>query len=104
MTNEHTPLPWKKNEHGSKSAIVGPNWQVIGGCHGRPVEESEANAALIVRAVNTIDTITEQRDRLLEACKDANEKLTAEEWRADGVSTEIAKRLRKAIAECEGAK
>lgn len=65
---KHTPLPWQL---GQKSLnIYGPSGRHI--VDTRPTQwpgEDKANGAFIVHAVNSIDTLTRQRDALLEACK-----------------------------------
>lgn len=75
---KHTPLPWRSSSWDEVGGgrddirVLGANGHHVCYCD-RPVIESrplnQANADFIVRAVNTIDEVTKQRDALLAACK-----------------------------------
>lgn len=65
MEMRHTPLPWRKEDHQTAPCdIVGPNGNVLAHVFFTDEEEGEANADLVVRAVNS-------HDDLLAACKHA---------------------------------
>lgn len=80
MNAKHTPLPWiakswdeynqgNDPRYREQIKVVGTKGEHVAYCDkpemdGRAI--NEANAALIVRAVNSIDTVTAQRDALLD--------------------------------------
>jgi hypothetical protein len=78
MTNsidKATPRPWKIFEGGSQDVvdIVNGKNEMLCRCKGsfigsRPLKEAQANASLIVKAVNN-------HEALLEACREAYEAL-----------------------------
>lgn len=117
---EHTPTPWKQldnkivQDNGSKYGAV--TIAHIYNDHIGIRSEADANAALIVRAVNSYNSLVEDKERLafeatrlkiandalLEAAKLARHKLAM--W-PEGSNPEFfseVKALDKAIAQVEG--
>lgn len=89
---KHTPTPWKLTEmrtrHGHICEVYGANNEYsIAHVAGRNPDEREANALLIVRAVNN-------HEALVEALKNQNEwvraALECKDWAWDGDQREAA--------------
>jgi hypothetical protein len=68
-TPTHTPLPWRiepleLHEGGVKIAVVGANGETVADQQTYyPAEISDANAALIVRAINAYDELVEALEK-----------------------------------------
>lgn len=67
---ERTPLPWSLDERDPALAI-GPDGKPVADCvifnprQARPIAEAEANAALIVRAVNAHEELVAALENLI---------------------------------------
>lgn len=105
---KHTPLPWQTNQDliFRQQNLGGVKLSIAYMSRELPSATVKANTALIVRAVNTIDQITAQRDALLEACKQAEDTLkfgaswTDKDFVKDAFG-DARKQLQAALALCE---
>ena len=97
-----TPRPWKAF---GRELVFGEDMWAIGELYNDPREgEPEANAALIVEAVNTYDKLKSDRDALLEALGSMDHamggmQLLSESNRELVLNAKI--KAKAAIAQCE---
>ena len=94
---QHTPTPWHQVDN-TGALVIDLNGNVMAHCAVQdelPMTERQANAAFIVRAVNS-------HEELIEALKEVTEWLAASCTTSDGAQTEAIKQANSAIARAEG--
>ena len=94
---EHTALPWDAIKHSDEAITIGRKGAFLAVAKivtaGLPIEAAEANAALIVRAVNSHHAMLEALEALTTACEIADNK----EDRPDDIGGELLTKARAAI-------
>lgn len=95
---KHSPLPWKSDVEElheiPQSVVRGGNDIRICRMDLSDAKIEEANADLIVRAVN-------KHDKLVEACKDWINYATSDDWASLKDEEELIQRTEQALADAE---
>lgn len=96
MTTQHTPTPWN---HSNGTVVFDGNDRKVAATYankgyGIEIDEAQSNAAFIVRACNA-------HDELVAALRACVEEMSAYEYADEGISGELIRNARAALAKVQ---